>query len=44
MDSSVAWEGPGIVTMAIAALPAIGLLAFIVGVRTLRVRRRRRVS
>jgi len=44
VDGSAAWEGPGIVTLAIAALPAIGLLALIVGARALLARSRRRLS
>jgi hypothetical protein len=44
VDGSAAWEGPGVITMAIAALPAIGLLGLIVGARALLVRRRRRLS
>jgi hypothetical protein len=44
VDGSAAWEGPGIAMMALAALPAIGLLGLIVGMRALWVRRRRRFS
>jgi hypothetical protein len=43
-DGPAAWEGPGVVTMALAALPAIGLLGLIVGARALLVRGRRRMN
>jgi hypothetical protein len=44
VEGSAAWEGPGVITMAIAALPALGLLGLIVGARALFVRRRQRLS
>jgi hypothetical protein len=44
IDHAAGWEAPGMITLAIALFPVIGLLGLIIGARIFMTRQRRRVN